>query len=197
MDLSITSSTTSYYTSSAKQSSKSDKTSKSADINSSKLENKAADANQKDGVVYEKSSNEKKDYSATIKQLKADLEARNARLIELVRSTLTSQGKTYSKTTPLSDIFKNIQVDADTIAQAKKDIAEDGYWGVSQTSDRLVSMAQALAGGDKSKADTLINAVKKGFKEATKSWGNELPSICKDTIDSTIDKLTKWRDSTN
>ncbi len=197
MDLSITSSTASYYTSSAKQSSKSDKTSKSADINSSKLENKAADANQKDGVVYEKSSNEKKDYSATIKQLKADLEARNARLIELVRSTLTSQGKTYSKTTPLSDIFKNILVDADTIAQAKKDIAEDGYWGVSQTSDRLVSMAQALAGGDKSKADTLINAVKKGFKEATKSWGNELPSICKDTIDSTIDKLTKWRDSTN
>lgn len=197
MDLSITSSTASYYTSSAKQSSKSDKTSKSADNNSSKLENKTADANQKDGVVYEKSSNEKKDYSATIKQLKADLEARNARLIELVRSTLTSQGKTYSKTTPLSDIFKNIQVDADTIAQAKKDIAEDGYWGVSQTSDRLVSMAQALAGGDKSKADTLINAVKKGFKEATKSWGNELPSICKDTIDSTIDKLTKWRDSTN
>ena len=42
------------------------------------------------------------------------------------------------------------------------DIAEDGYWGVNKTSDRLVSMAIALAGGDTDKADELKNAITKG-----------------------------------
>ena len=27
-------------------------------------------------------------------------------------------------------------------------------------------------------------AMEKGFKQATKAWGEELPSICKDTIDA-------------
>jgi hypothetical protein len=91
-------------------------------------------------------------------------------------------------------MFKTLTVDADTIAQAKKDISEDGYWGVEQTSDRLVAMAQALSGGDSSKADELISAIQKGFEQATKAWGEDLPDICKQTIDAATEKLTNWRD---
>lgn len=39
-------------------------------------------------------------------------------------------------------------VDAATKAQAQKDISEDGYYGVKQTSERLFDFASALAGDD-------------------------------------------------
>ena len=84
-----------------------------------------------------------------------------------------------------------------TIEQAKKDISEDGYWGVEQTSDRLVSMAKALSGDDPSKADMLIDAIKKGFEQAGKDWGEDLPDICKKTIDTAIKKMEDWRDGVN
>lgn len=192
MDLSV-----SNYTSSYAQSTSNTKQTKQSDSASKK-------EREQDAVVYEKSSDKKTnktsaDHAEIIKQLKAEQERRTQQLVDLVNSTLNGQGKSFSiaNGSNLADIFKNIKVDADTIAQAKKDIAEDGYWGVEQTSDRLVSMAQALAGGDKSKADELISAIQKGFNQATKSWGEDLPDICKNTLKTTIEKMEKWRDSTD
>jgi len=85
-------------------------------------------------------------------------------------------------------------VDPEISLQAQKDIADDGYWGVEQTSDRLVSFAIALSGGDTSKADLLIEAVKKGFEEAERIWGGKLPDISYKTLDAVIKKLEAWRD---
>ncbi len=53
---------------------------------------------------------------------------------------------------------------------AQADIAEDGYWGVEQTSDRILDFAKALSGDDPDKADAMLEAFKKGFEQATKSW---------------------------
>ena len=188
MDLSIYSVTASYTTSTT-SSAKSEKISKNETDKSSSAKT--------DGVVYEKSTaTDKKstDYSVTIAQLKADQEQRASQLIELVRSTISGQGKTFAKANSLADIFRNLVVDEETVAQAQKDIAEDGYWGVEQTSDRLVSMAQALAGGDSTKADELISAIKKGYEQATQAWGEELPTLCSDTLNKTIEKMEAWRD---
>lgn len=77
-------------------------------------------------------------------------------------------------------------------AQAQKDIADDGYWGVEQTSERLFSFAKAISGGDTSKAETLIKAMEKGFRQATKSWGATLPSICQKTLDTATEKIRNW-----
>ena len=129
------------------------------------------------GVVYETSS-------------KTD---DKSQLQNLVTKLLGKQAGKYTK---LADLFKDIQADPATIEQAQKDIADDGYWGVEQTSDRLVSMAQALSGGDTSKADTLIAAIKKGFDEATEAWGDKLPDICQKTIDAAVKKMEAWRDGT-
>ena len=129
------------------------------------------------GVVYEASSktddksNKIKDYSSVVATMKKELSTKNEQL-------------------------QDIQADPATIEQAQKDIADDGYWGVEQTSDRLVSMAQALSGGDTSKADTLIAAIKKGFDEATEAWGDKLPDICQKTIDAAVKKMEAWRDGT-
>ena len=140
------------------------------------------------GVVYETSS-KTDDKSNKIK----DYSTKNAQLQNLVTKLLGKQAGKYTK---LADLFKDIQADPATIEQAQKDIADDGYWGVEQTSDRLVSMAQALSGGDTSKADTLIAAIKKGFDEATEAWGDKLPDICQKTIDAAVKKMEAWRDGT-
>lgn len=55
----------------------------------------------------------------------------------------------------------NFTVDEETQKQAQADIAEDGYWGVEQTSDRILDFAKALSGNDPEKADLLIDAFKK------------------------------------
>lgn len=152
------------------------------------------------GVVYEPSkatdskSNKVTDYSSIVKNLKTELSTKNQQLQNLVNQLLGKQANKYNT---LADLFKNINADPATIAQAQEDIGEDGYWGVKQTSERLVSMAKALSGGDATKADEMIAAVKKGFDQATKAWGDELPDICQQTVDAAVKQLTDWRDSIN
>lgn len=151
------------------------------------------------GVVYEPSTSAKDSkkvtgYSSIVANMKQELSSKNAQLQNLVNELL---GKQATKYTTLADLFKNITADPATIEQAQKDIGEDGYWGVEQTSDRLVSMAQALSGGDASKADEMIAAIEKGFSQATKAWGDDLPDICRQTVDAATEKLNKWKASLN
>lgn len=154
-------------------------------------------------VVYEKTNTEngsKKIYKRdqeTIDKLKADAERRTQHLRDLVEKMMLQQGKTVVNGDDIYAFLRegNYEVDPEVKAQAQRDIAEDGYWGVEQTSDRMVSFAMALSGGDPSKADEMIAAVKKGFDAATKAWGGELPQISKNTLDATIKKLESWRDS--
>ena len=76
---------------------------------------------------------------------------------------------------------------------AQEALSDDGYWGIKQTSDRMVSMAIALTGGDTDKADEMISAIEKGFKQATKSWGEDLPDICQKTLEETKKKMNDWK----
>lgn len=152
------------------------------------------------GVVYEKSTTAKDgndkvtDYSSVISSMKKELSTKNAQLQNLVNELLGKQANKYTK---LADLFKNINADPATIAQAQKDVGEDGYWGIEQTSERLVSMAKALSGGDSTKADEMIAAMKKGFDQATAAWGDKLPDICQNTIDAAVKKMESWRDGLN
>ena len=136
----------------------------------------------------------KKDYDAIINKLNTELDAHTQQLQNLVNELLGKQANTYQ--TSLADTYKKLAelADPETIEQAKKDIADDGYWGVEKTSDRMVEMAKALAGDDPTKADKLIEAVKKGFKQAQSAWGEDLPEISGKTVDATIKKLEQWRD---
>ena len=159
------------------------------------------------GVVYEpsqpkegKTDNSSKvtDYQNVIKQMKGELSSKNQQLQNLVDQLLTKQAKKY---TTLKDLFTDIkegkiEVDPKTVEQAQKDVAEDGYWGIEKTSDRLVEMAKALSGGDVSKADSLISAIKKGFDQAADAWGGELPESCQKTIDAAVQKLNDWKNAT-
>ena len=179
-------------------------TEKETDTTKSTTENTKANKKDDTAVVYEKSSEtnvsgKQKPDTELIAKLKADSEQRTNQLYSLVKKMFNKQGITYNNSQEMFSILRsgNFTADPDTIAQAKEDISEDGYWGVKQTSDRLVSFAQALSGNDPEQADKMIAAVKKGFEQATKTWGGKLPDICQNTLDTTIEKLEKWRDGIN
>lgn len=154
------------------------------------------------GVVYEKSSDQtsgtvtkKTDY-ALINKLKADAKERTSQLRSLVEKMMTKQGETYGKANDIWSVLSsgNFTVDAATKAQAQADIADDGYWGVSQTSSRILDFATALTGGDPSKIEEMRNAFKKGYAQAEKTWGGKLPEISQKTYDAVMegfDKLAK------
>ena len=154
------------------------------------------------GVVYEKSSDQtsgtvtkKTDY-ALVNKLKADAEQRTSQLRSLVEKMMTKQGETYGKANGIWSVLSsgNFTVDAATKAQAQADIAEDGYWGVSQTSSRILDFATALTGGDPGKIEEMRNAFKKGYEQAEKTWGGKLPEISQKTYDAVMegfDKLAK------
>ena len=148
-------------------------------------------------AVYEKSSSSSKaDRSAIVKALQDDAEARNNQLMEIVRKSMTGQAGQYNQSQGLKSLFENLTLDANTIAQAKADIADDGYWGVEQTSNRILDFAKALSGNDPDKADQLLNAFKKGFSQATAAWGDKLPDICQRTYDAVVEKFDSWKNST-
>ncbi len=164
-------------------------------------EKKAEEEKAKKTDTYEKSDSTapKATYSVTkmsaedrarlVQQLKADEEARQQSLTNLVRNMLGKQAKAYGIAKGGDAMWKfiasgNYTVDAATKAQAQKDISEDGYWGVKQTSQRLFDFASALAGDDVEKMKEMQAAMHKGFKLATKSWGRKLPDISNATLDA-------------
>ncbi len=155
------------------------------------------------GVVYEK--NDKKTSGTTkinnpslVAKLKADAEQRTSQLRSLVEKMMSGQGNAIGKA---DDMWKflakgDYTVSADVKAQAQADIADDGYWGVNQTSDRILDFAKALAGDDPEKADEMLSAFKKGFDQATKSWGGKLPDISQRTYDAVLEKFEAWQNGT-
>lgn len=154
-------------------------------------------------AVYESSSKTTKatykQNTAIVDKLKADADARSAQLKSLVEKMMTKQGQTIGTA---DDMWKflasgNFTVDAATKAQAQEDISEDGYWGVEQTSDRILDFAKALTGGDPDLIDKMQKAFEKGFSAATKSWGKELPEISQKTYDAVIEKFETWRKEAN
>lgn len=144
-------------------------------------------------AVYEKSSESEKkatysinkmsaeDRAALVEKLKQENLNQQNQLVSIVSQMLSKQGKASN----LSQMFspENLKnVSAEDIAQAKKDVSEDGYWGVKQTAQRMFDFASALAGDDVEKMKKMQAAMEKGFKKAEKAWGGKLPDICQDTM---------------
>ena len=153
------------------------------------------------GVIYEHStdtntSSTKKTYkpdTALINKLKADADARTSQLRSLVEQMMGKQATTYGNANDIWSFLRsgNYTVDPATKAQAQADIAEDGYWGVNQTSDRIIQFATALTGGDPDKIEAMRDAFKKGYAQAEKTWGGSLPEISQKTYNAVMEKFDK------
>ena len=170
------------------------------DSKASSKKTESSKNNTSTGVIYEKgssdksSSSQKTQNSALIAKMKADSDSRISQLRGIVEQMMSKQGAAIGKADDMWSFLAggNFTVSADVKAQAQADIAEDGYWGVNQTSDRILDFAKALSGNDKSKAQEFADAFKKGFDQATKAWGGKLPDISQQTYDKVLEKFDSW-----
>ena len=176
-------------------------TSYAANTKEAKNENVTADVTNQEAAVYEASAKTATETSSKpsaannaqlIEKLKADAEMRTKQLSDIVQKLLTKQGTAYNRANGLKSLFEDLVVDDATRAQAQADIAEDGYWGVTQTSERIFDFAMALSGGDADKMEEMRDAFLKGFKKAEEMWGGKLPEISQNTYDAVIKKFDDY-----
>lgn len=139
-----------------------------------------------------------RDKQKELNALIAKSEQQTRNFEKLVSSIFSKQANkatliNYNQNGSLKKFYENLTVDAETIAKAKQDISEDGYYGVKQTSERITSFAKAVAGDDPKKIAQMRDAVEKGFKQAERMWGDELPEISKQTYDKVMQTFDSWQ----
>ncbi len=130
-------------------------------------------------------------YNRSAKIETGDADGNITELRQLVSRLLERQGITWQEAmngTP-------VEVDEETRAEAQSLIAEDGYWGVEKTSERIFQFAVANAGGDAGKLDEIKAAVQNGFDMAKEALGGTLPEISMKTFDAVMEKLDSWSET--
>ncbi len=106
----------------------------------------------------------------------------------LVLNILKDQGIGYQVPVDGQDIdLSNISRE-----EAQELIKDDGYFGVEQTSNRIVDFAIGLSGGDPSRLEAVKQGVEQGFQEALDAFGGWLPEISYQTYDAVMEKLDLW-----
>ena len=167
-----------------------------------KATDNASKTAQESSAVYEKSdtaassATQKKTYTTNadlVSKMKADLEQRQQQLTDIVQQMLGKQSQAYGDANNIWQFLAkgSYTVDPQTQAQAQADISEDGYWGVSQTSSRILDFASALTGGDPDKIEKMRDAFKKGYAQAEDTWGDKLPDISQKTYQAVMDGFDK------
>lgn len=73
--------------------------------------------------------------------------------------------------------------------EAKALVGEDGFFGVTQTSNRLADFVLSGGGDDLDKLKAGREGIIRGFNEAEKIWGGKLPDISYETLDKTLAKI--------
>ena len=73
--------------------------------------------------------------------------------------------------------------------EATELVSEDGFFGVTQTSERIANFVINGAGGDESMMRAGREGMIQGFKEAEAMWGGELPEISQETMAKAIEMV--------
>lgn len=73
--------------------------------------------------------------------------------------------------------------------EAKELVSEDGFFGVSKTSDRIADFVINGAGDDLEKLKAGREGMLQGFKEAEAMWGEKLPDISYETMTKSLEKV--------
>lgn len=148
------------------------------------------------GVTYSSKMTDS-ERAEVVAKLKSDSQRQVDSFKSMVQDMFQKQGLAVKNSDDIWSMLAsgNYTVDQATADKAKSLISEDGYWGVDQTSDRIVEMAKALSGGDEEGMNKMLAAFEKGYKQAAKSWGRELPDISKQTYDAVQQKFKDYQNS--
>jgi len=90
----------------------------------------------------------------------------------------------------------NFQLSEADRAQAQELISDDGFFGVQQTTDRIMGFAKALVGegASEKQIESMRAAVQKGFDEVARMFGgfDNLPDVTKRTHAAIMEAFDKW-----
>jgi len=110
-------------------------------------------------------------------------------------------GVQSKSTNSLEDIlsavdFKTIGYEGKPIWQLSRSeasdlVSENGFFGISNTSDRISNFIINAAGDDLEKLQAGKEGMQRGFKEAEKIWGGKLPEISQKTIEKATQSIDK------
>ena len=92
--------------------------------------------------------------------------------------------------------LKDIGYEGKPIAELSQEeatelVSEDGFFGITQTSDRIADFVINGSGGDEKLMRAGREGMLLGFKQAEKMWGGELPEISQQTMKAAIEKVDK------
>lgn len=125
-------------------------------------------------------------YSADVSD--ADLGTTFTLLRDLFATTLKEQGIALEVSTGDSEI----NLESITPEQAQELVAEDGYFGVEKTAQRIFDFAVSISGNDPSRIDAIMAGIEDGFAQAEQAWGGTLPDISYETKDAVMVMLDEW-----
>ncbi|OUT09590.1 hydrogenase-4 component G [Campylobacter concisus] len=114
---------------------------------------------------------------------------------------LAQSGLSFNAPKNLSEILSgldlaNIGYNGKSLNELSSDeandlISENGFFGIANTVDRIASFVLNGAGDDVEKLKAGREGAAKGFEDAKKIWGGELPEISQKTIEKTLETLDK------
>ena len=92
---------------------------------------------------------------------------------------------------------KGIKLSEADRAKAQELISEDGFFGVKQTTARIMDFAKALVGegASEQQIENMRAAVQKGFDEVAKMFGgfDKLPDVTKQTYEAIMKAFDDWK----
>ncbi len=73
--------------------------------------------------------------------------------------------------------------------EASELVSDDGFFGITQTAERIFEFVAGMAGEDPERFQTARDGVLKGFKDAERHFGGSLPDISHDTISKALELI--------
>jgi len=142
-----------------------------------------------------------KEISASVKQKIEDSEIISGKDITnqyLIEYQLQMMSESKVETTKQADMFKlsDIGYEGKAIADLSQDeakalVAEDGFFGVTQTSERIANFVLMGAGDDVDMLKAGREGILRGFAEAEDMWGEKLPDISYESINKSVEMIDK------
>ncbi len=117
-----------------------------------------------------------------------DLAANNAKAQNAIMDFLS--GKEVEGELSLKDIgYEGKPITELSPEEASDLVSEEGFFGVDQTSQRVADFVFGFAGDDLDILEQGREGIVKGFEDAEKMWGGELPQISYDTQAKTLELI--------
>jgi hypothetical protein len=131
-----------------------------------------------------------------VSEIKAELK-QNSQMVSFNSAFIQDQlhGKADKFTHDYQDFqtfLSDIGYDGKPIAELSQEeaaelVSEDGFFGITQTSERIANFVINGAAGDEGMLRAGREGMIAGFKEAEKLWGGELPDISQETMKKAIE----------